>query len=202
MRRLRSCDASALLRPIITNEVKDMTARDPTHPVWDVYDQFRTARLNAKYFSCRAASLERWNFWLELVLAATATGSAIAGFTFWQTRLGQPIWQSLMVAAALGALVKPLLRLTERVKTAQEAAGAYRGVEYDLRRIEVAIKQSRTYDRPLQERFANVLERMSEVATKDHGHLRVNKRLLTKCQAEVENELPSTHFFIPKRIEQ
>lgn len=172
-------------------------ARDPNDPVWDVYDELRTALLNVKYYSCRTASLQRQNFWIELLIAATATGSAVAGFTFWATSVGKPIWQALMVVSALLAIAKPLLRLTERIQTFQELVGDYRGAEYDLRKIEVAIKQRGTFDKDLKERFSRALDRMAEAAVKSSGEYRVHKAMRERCEAEVLQELPTAHFFLP-----
>lgn len=86
-------------------------AKDVTSPVWDVYDAIRTSRLNAKGYGCRVSALERESFWIELT-AATATGSVIAGFAFWSTTAGKPIWEGLMVVSAILAIAKPLLKLS------------------------------------------------------------------------------------------
>jgi len=49
------------------------------HPVWSLYDEIRTARLNVKYYGRRLEFLERRNFAFELILLASAPTSAIAG---------------------------------------------------------------------------------------------------------------------------
>ena len=86
------------------------------HPVWTVYDRLRTARLNCKYYGRRLQQHERLEFYLQLLLLTTAPSSAVAGLWFWAVPAGQLIWQYTGVAAAMVAVVKPLLGLTKKIK--------------------------------------------------------------------------------------
>jgi hypothetical protein len=174
-------------------------ARDLHHPVWDVYDQFRTARLNAKYFSCRVASLKTLNFWIEVVLAATATGSALAGLAFWSTEFGKPVWQGLLVISAIIALVKPPLKLTDRIQLLQEWAADFKGVEYELKKIEIGIRQQGDFTSALKNRFFTTMDRYAELARKAEAESRIDNRLKRRCQDEVARELPAEKFFVPER---
>lgn len=172
-------------------------SRDPEHPVWDVYDQLRTSRLNVKYYSCRVAALQRQNFWVEIILAATASGSAVAGLTLWNTPGGRPIWQMLLVGAAVLAVAKPLLQFTDRIQRLEELVGSYRLLEHELRKIEIAVRQRKQYDAELQERFASTLDKMNDIYSKK-GEYKQYDKLRTRCEAEVAQELPSRRFFIPE----
>ena len=55
--------------------------KNETHPVWNVYDRFRTTRLNVKYYSARLVCVKKINFIMELILAISIsseiTGSPI-----------------------------------------------------------------------------------------------------------------------------
>lgn len=52
---------------------------DMFHPVWNVYNEQRTARLNILYLQAKLKRLHRESFWMELVIAVSASTSA-AGF--------------------------------------------------------------------------------------------------------------------------
>jgi hypothetical protein len=108
-------------------------ARNTGDPVRDVYDLYRNARLNVKYYSCRVSTLQGQNFGIELVLAATASASAIAGLAFWTSSSGKVIWQVLTMVSALLALAKPLLKLTDRIRALEELVGEYRATEYEAK---------------------------------------------------------------------
>jgi hypothetical protein len=176
-------------------------ARDKNHPVWDVYDLYRTARLNVKYYCGRLNKIQRLNFWMEFALAATASSSAIAGFTLWKTTIGGWVWQVLGVIAAILAIMKPLLNLSEKMRKLEEIVTGYRVLEHDLRKIEVAIRQRRIYDKELYEEFLEALDRMDNLVMKSVESSE-DKILKKKCQDEVLIELPSRHFYIPERVEQ
>jgi hypothetical protein len=170
--------------------------RDEKHPAWDVYDLYRTARLNVKYFCGRLAKLQRLNFWIEFTLAATASSSAIAAFTLWQTRFGGKIWQTLGAIAAILAILKPLLNLTEKIRKLEEVITGYRVLEHDLKKIEASINQRKTYDKELSDRFLSALDRMDQLIVK-YSEPTEDKKLKARCQDEVLRELPVDHFYIP-----
>jgi hypothetical protein len=189
----RSLHAPDLLMTTVTDT---QSLRDPTHPVWDVYDEYRSARLNVKYYSGRVHWLSRVNIVMEFMIAAFASSSAVAGFTLWNSETGKVAWQILAGIAATLAILKPLLRLTEKIKLLEETIAGYRVLEHDLRTIEISIKQRRTYDNKLRVRFAAALDRMGALAAKnDENH--VDRRLKRRCQMEVAKELPASSFYIP-----
>ena len=172
-------------------------ARDKNHPVWDVYDLYRTARLNVKYFSGRLNKLQRLNFWMEFILAATASSSAIAAFALWQTSIGGKVWQILGALAAILAIMKPLLNLTEKIRKIEEVITGYRVLENDLKKIEVLIRQRKAYDKELSDKFLAALDRMDELIIR-YTESSEDEKLKKRCQDEVLHELPPDHFYIPE----
>jgi hypothetical protein len=176
--------------------VEQSEPRDPSNPVWDVYDLYRTARLNVKYYCGRLRLRERQNFVIEIVIAATASGSAIAGFTFWTSGLGRIVWQTLSVIAAVLAVTKPLLKLPEKIRQLEETISGFRTLEHDLRKIEISIRQERQFTKDHRTRFNAALERMNDLVSKP-AELSEDKRLKRECQAEVVRELPASRFYVP-----
>lgn len=169
-----------------------------THPVWDVYDLQRTARLNVKFYSHRLAHIERSNFWFELILAITAPSSAIAGLFFWELEYGQLAWKLLLVLASIIAILKPLLKLTDKIKKYEESLTGYRMLEHDLSAIATQIKQKEAYTPALQKEFNKAFDRkgklsQSEAERSEHKH----KKLREKLQSEVCIEMPADLFYIP-----
>ena len=173
-------------------------ARDLQHPVWDVYDLLRTSRLNAKYFSCRVTALKTYNFWIEIVLATTATGSALAALAFWSTEIGKPVWQGLLILSAILAIAKPLLKLTDQIQELQGFAGEFKGIELHLKKIEIGIRQQKHFTPGLKRQFFGILDEYGALAKKSQSDTRLDSKLRDKCQREVGQELPSTQFFIPE----
>ena len=69
-----------------------MSERDLNHPVWEVYNLLRTARLNCKYYGGLLHNAERINWWIQLIIAISLPTSAIAGFEIWATGAGSLFW--------------------------------------------------------------------------------------------------------------
>jgi hypothetical protein len=166
------------------------------NPVWSVYDALRTASLNVKYYSRRLARLESWNLRLELILAASAPSSAIAGLWFWQNLYGAIAWRGFGVVAAVAALLKPALSLPRRIKDHEGVVAGYRALEYDLKRLRLLIEQRKKYPADLQAELAKALEREAALAVKIM-EAREEKKLKAECALEVKREFPVESFYEP-----
>jgi hypothetical protein len=167
------------------------------HPVWAVYDRLRSARLSVKYYGCQLHDVERLNFWLDLIMLASAPTSAIAGLAFWQFEIGQIVWQSMGVVAAVAAVVKPLLAIPKRIKEYESILVGYRVLEYDLMELKTNIEQKGKYDIALQNELRKVLQREKTLIAKT-PESKENANVKRRCQAEVLRELPTESFFIPR----
>lgn len=167
------------------------------HPVWDVYDQLRTARLNEKYYGCRLQKYERINFWSEIVVAATSSSSAIAGLAFWHSQAGNSAWKALLAAAAVITVAKPLLNLTKKIRAYEELLAGYRLLFHDLKDLRIDINQSQQYSKAHQVRFKKIIEKQRLLADKSPERTE-NKRVKADCQNAVLAELPSSAFYIPE----
>jgi hypothetical protein len=167
------------------------------HSVWSVYDKLRTACLNVKYYSRRLRSLERLNFIIELVLAATAPSSAIAALWFWNSDYGQIAWRYLAAVAAFVAVVKPLLGLTKRIKAYEGILSGYRTLEYDLREIRSLVEQKNKYDQSLQADFRKALQREKALVAQNPETTEC-ARVKRKCEQEVRDQFPPEAFYVPE----
>jgi len=167
------------------------------HPVWGVYDLYRTARLNVKYYTCKLSRVESTSFYMETILLITAPSSAIAGLWFWETPVGQNIWQYLGVASAIIAVLKPSLSLTKKIKKYEEVLSGYKALEHDLHEIKELIAQKLKYDREMQNDFKKALKRKGVLVNKEPGE-KIDKKLIACCQKEVDSELPAEKFYVPE----
>ena len=168
-----------------------------TSPVWDVYDLFRTARLNVKYYTGRLLFWERVNLISEIIMAISAPSSAIAGLWFLETPIGALAWKYFGVLTAFISLVKPMLKLTKKIKNLEEIVSGYKGLEHDLHEITIMINQKKQYDSTLQKEFQNALKRKGVLVKKEPEHW-IDKKFKKTCESEVLTELPVSSFFIPK----
>lgn len=168
------------------------------HPVWDVYDLHRTARLNAKYYACRLNYLERSNFWMEFALAVSAS-STITSLWLWTTPLGQVSWKVFGVATAVLSIAKPLLRLTDKIRRMEKVQCGYEALDHDLYRLGLHISQGKSYTPQLQKQFLEAVNRKG-LLVRERVEIRERKRIKRRCEEEVTRELSVDRFYIPKEV--
>ena len=172
-------------------------ANSKDHPVWSVYDLYRETRLNVKYYSTKLSRLNKFNLALELIIAIAAPSSAIAALWFWDNDIGEVVWKYFGVIAAVAAILKPILSLSKKINSYSDVVSGYRAMEFDLYEIKELIIQKGKYYKELQMDFKKALQRQKALAVKD-PESKHNKRLIKKFTNEVNQELPSSIFFIPK----
>jgi hypothetical protein len=167
------------------------------HPVWEVYDLHRTARLRIKYYCALLARARSINTSMEIFLAAMVSTSAVATLAVWTTGPGKTFWQILAAVSAVLAISKPFLRLPTAIQEAEEVVTGYRLIEQRLMRVESAIRNSRVYDESARNQFIATMEDLDAVVVK-HPKTADNSKWIQKFEDEVNQELPRTSFFVPE----
>lgn len=173
------------------------SSRDINHPVWDVYDLYRESRFSVLYYSEKLNRFKGLNSFIEIVLAITTSSSAVAVLWLWNTSLGQEIWKYVLVVSAILAIIKPAIKLTEKVQQYEEVLTGYRGLETDLKIIVVQIKQSKKYGAPHVTKLLEALSKKGELSKKS-PEAKPDEKLQDKCKLQVLKELPAEQFFVPK----
>ena len=175
-----------------------MIARNLEHPVWDVYNLLRTARLNQKYYLEKLHRVEKLNMAMQIIIAASLPTSAVASYQIWNTELGGPAWSFVLLLASTLALLQPFLKLSEKIKTYDSILNGYLTLDFDLQELRGKISHSNSYSVSHRKLFEQALKRKKNVGLKEQG-LKLDKKLRTKCAEEVRKELPAKNFFIPRR---
>jgi hypothetical protein len=166
------------------------------HPVLDVYKEFMTARYNVRYFEKRISTLRRWNFSIEFTVALSVP--AIAGLWIWSTTIGSIFWQILIAIAAILSVIKPLVRLSDKIQEVAEVLTKWRVLDGEYQRLSILISQRRRYDREMREQFLKLLDIKTTIKDPQEE---INTKLSEECYKKVGEELPLDSFFIPSDID-
>lgn len=166
------------------------------HPVWGLYNTLRTARLNVKYYSIKLHRAKTLSVWMNVIVATTAPGSTLAGIFLWETTIGDVLWKCLGIVAALVGLTRPFLGLEENIANYKALTEGFQGYYYDLDVIREKVFQQDAYDKPLQDKFLEAIEKYRSVVIAVDGS-KEDKNLIRKCFTEVNQELPPESFHIP-----
>ena len=165
--------------------------------VWDIYDNYRTARLNVKYYSVRLETFERWNTFLEILVAVTAPGSVVSGLWFLNTQSGLEIWKFVSAIAAIAGFLKPFLKLGQKIKFYEQTLSGYRALEYDLYEIILRIRDEAVYSPTCKKMFEAALKKKKVLATNPPENTH-NKKLIDRLFQEVILEIPTESLYIPQ----
>lgn len=169
---------------------------DEKHPVWNVYDSLRTISLNDKYYSRRIVFYDRINFWLEIIIAIS-TSTSIAKFAIWKTETGSLIWTLIAGLAVLLAIIKPFMKLTDRIKRIENVLTKYRLIKHEFGILRIDISEKNSYNDEHKNKLRELLAKEEELIEKQPENY-ISKRLIKKCTNEVNKEYPTDNFFIPE----
>ncbi len=170
-----------------------------THAVWDVYDDYRSAMMNVRIQKCCIQWLRRQNYLVEIPLAIVAS-STVAGLWFWKGAAGGEAWKYLSVLAAFLAVLKPIMRIPDKIQERGEILANLSVIENELERLVKQIAHGKKYDDALFNRYNKILDLKGEHKKKyETGkYQQASKRIKGKCAQEVEQLHPGAKFFVPE----
>jgi len=126
--------------------MSNVVPRNMNHPVWNIYDLLRTARLNVLYYEDKLHSTERTIMIMQITLAAAVPSSAIAGFKLWDFWLGEYAWEIFVSFSSFVAFIQPFLGLPKKSKKYSELVDGYKILYYDLQDIKQKIEEDKNYN--------------------------------------------------------
>lgn len=165
------------------------------HPIWHLYNEIRTTRLNCKILEWRIRGLRMMNFGFEVTIAFAAT-SSIGGFWFFQTFVGGCLWKTIGAVAIVCTTLKPILKYPERIRKVQELLTGYKVLGHDLHCISLDANHRQKYDDECYKELKKSLKRKSELIQRTEDSTPSRKSIL-RFEAEVNQELPVDQFYVP-----
>lgn len=182
---------------IIQHNRKKILMSTVNHPVWDVYNLMRTARLNIKYLQYYIALNKKQNIAIEIILALSTTSLATI-FWFVSSNGLELLIKIVSSVAASVAVIKPILDLSSKIKLNEELLTAYRVLEHDLEKISIGVRLEQKYSQSLQQKFNDAMDRKIELIKMNNGSEKPSRILLKKIAQEVDEEYPLDSFYIPQ----
>jgi hypothetical protein len=171
-------------------------SRSSEPKVWEFYDFLKTIRLNWKYYKQELLWKRKISNAFEILLAITAPGSALAGFSAWQFGAGKVLWMVLGVLAALFSLAKPILKINKKIERLEKVTQRYAVLDGECFALASDIRHRECYDDKHYDQFQRLLKERNQAKT-DMADEVENRRKIEKLQDEVNCELPADNFYIP-----
>lgn len=169
--------------------------RNTEHPLWDIYDEYRTARLNVKINQYKLDNAKRTNFIFEFMLAFAAS-STVASLWIWQNVYGQYAWKGLLVVTAILAILKPLINPTDKIQKFSEILMDFKNLDHEYKKLTYTINQEKRYNETIKAKFQTLFEQKRFIDQKSNdSSIRDRKKI--EFEKQVNHELPPQTFFIP-----
>ena len=161
-----------------------------------VYDNYRAVWMSRDYYACRLDYLQKCNLWYEIVVAIGASGSAVSGWYVWQTQAGAFVWALIAGAAALLAILKPILQLPKQIERYSKLYTGYCDLTYDYGKLVDDVRATGGITPEIRELLEKSEERFKDLSLQDDP--KPSEKLLRKCQEGVKRRTPNFEEWYPK----
>lgn len=160
-----------------------------------IYELQCTSRMNAIYYAARLRALQKESLVMEVLTAATASGSALAAWESWSRPGLAAVWQGLALAAAIVAIVKPLRAPGKRIEVFTRQQQGYHANFFALKKLAFAVRQAGAVTEDHRKRYDTVYDRHVQLNSEDETT--PDEHLRRQAQEAVKQELPATSFWWP-----
>jgi hypothetical protein len=159
-----------------------------------LYNDWRTAELNKKYYACRLTQYRHANLIMELLIAVGTSG-AIAAWQVWRVSVGQIAWSAIAAAVALLTITKPLLQLPKQIERYSRLYGGYSVIAYDYEQVAGALNRNYSLNQSEVSMLEALSDKARDLVPDDDPVPRV--RLRRRCYEEVNREIPIETLWWP-----
>lgn len=171
------------------------TKSDLLTRVQQVYDAWRTSRMNVIYYSKRLATAKKWHQAIDTI-CILGTSGAITSLAIWHAAPGTILLAMLIGAATILNALKRKLNCTGTIKRYRKLRSEYNVIFNKLSRITEQIQ----IERAISTDISSILDRMDRLSVDDD--LFPDLEWLRTLQDEVEIEIPANRLWWPSSIQE
>lgn len=159
-----------------------------------LYDLYRSALMNEKYFGSRLQHYRRLNRVGEIVLALTASGT-VGGWAIWTSGWGAAIWKLLGCVSTALAVLKPILQLSKQIELHSKVYIGYCSLYFDLKSLVGDIECTHLITNETRRSVKLAQERYKSLALQ--VDFPAKKKLLARCMDQVNSQIPNASLWVP-----
>lgn len=151
------------------------------------------------YFQELAAEalIRRWqaaDTFMGILVAVTASGSAIAGWPLWSLSWGKFLWSAIAGVASLGALVHDRLQVPNQLKEWEELRRLFGELRFDLESLWLDMGGGNLNVAKAQERYDALRKRERELMSRTPSPFLLTKGLIATVQDELNETLKARGY--------
>jgi hypothetical protein len=161
--------------------------------VWQIYDEHRNILLQKLYFQRRVSRLQVQVLLLDCFILVGTSTTGIAGWALWNTSGFSLVWAGIAGFAATLTILKPILKLEDKVLAANNLHTEYSRIFRRYTQIVKDIAYRETLDKDIEERYEAVRNEAFEIEDMPQ----VLERHLTQLKGKVDSQLPLSSYWSP-----
>ena len=133
-----------------------------------IYNSYRTALLNRKYYGHRLTWYQNFNETMEIAIAIGAAGSGgVAGFAIWGTITGRYAWLLISATATILGVVKPIIRTGVRIENYTKLYTGHSSIYLELKSLVEDIEVSKAIPSKVVEQYVSIKKQIAELGGLD-----------------------------------
>jgi hypothetical protein len=150
----------------------------------------RTGRMNQFYYAVLLQRYKGFNLCMEILIALTASGSALTAWQFFSTSLGIQIWAVASGLATLLGIIKPMLVLPAKIEQYGKLKTGYLEQFNQLQDLiaDIQLGKVTSHDEMIK-RYESARDIMRRLEVS--GDSSEYRKLLRKCYERVLKEIPA-----------
>jgi len=162
-----------------------------------LYDDYRKALLNIRCYEVYVGRLKKLRQALDLLLVGTSCG-ALAVWWSWRTAAGQRLWIGLAIVTAVTAFLRVALPFGRSVDSFQGLKEGYETLYHDLKGIVERVRIRQSLDLESVKLWSAAFRRMERGPLKNNRGAHFSRRLLLRCEEEVDRQIPIRALWMPQ----
>jgi hypothetical protein len=161
-----------------------------------IYDAYRTALLNRKYYGHRLELMRRLSFWSEILIAVGATSSGgVAGLAIWGTITGQYVWLWISGVATVASVVKPAIQFSQSIENYTKLYAGHTNIYLTLKQAVEDINDKQRISPDSFRKYQASRDLNRELGGQDDPKPR--EGLVRRLQVQVNREIAPEHLWMP-----
>ena len=130
---------------------------------------------------------QRMDMPVAILVAVTACGSAVAGWSLWSSDFGRYIWVIIAGIASLSSIIHGVLQVPGKVKEQEKLRREFLNLRLDY---DIFLRQiNNLNEKEAETRSAKLLERFKKCMSETQKDVAFTPKLRTRVQAELNQRL-------------
>jgi hypothetical protein len=162
-----------------------------------LYDLYRNCLTKSKYYGHRLKLYKRAGTTMDILIALAAS-SAFTGQAIMKTQIGLNFVSFLLLASAVMAVIRPILKIGEGIDLYSKLYYAYTDLFYRIESLNDDIRRENALTKIHQKKASDIFDRYRDLELQNDPA--ENVKQMGKYQDEVDKAIPSDTLWLPPSV--